>query len=374
MSASAQALDAIGFALASCQYPAGLLDRELAERALHRLGDLCARDRSIRHLILAGDQIYADATAGLFDPASPQTARREAYHAMRSSQGFQDIQSMLREVLSLPDDHEIVDNWEPLPDGHPQAPAHRALMEAAMRDFIRACRRDAQPGAPIWFDWTCPDSGLRAFLIDTRTTREARRAETITQAQLLDKPQWQALDAWMRAAPTDAPSLLVSPAMPLPRTLRVAEDADAALHSDGWDGYPASLHRLLALFAELPDRRFVFLSGDEHLGCLARITLQRADASLPAASVHSLHCPALFAPYPFANARPAQFRTHETFEFEVDAGAGLRSYRCRVETEYPPPGDGFVLLRAQRAHGNWRLAAEFHRAQAGAEPWRVALG
>ena len=57
------------FALASCQYPAAALDRQLASRSLEKLKKWYeASDEQNFMLILAGDLIYADATAGLFDP------------------------------------------------------------------------------------------------------------------------------------------------------------------------------------------------------------------------------------------------------------------------------------------------------------------
>ncbi|RYY53330.1 MAG: hypothetical protein EOO24_64410, partial [Comamonadaceae bacterium] len=65
------------FALGSCQYPAGLLDADVAEASYRQL--LAVLDQGTeatcpQFLVLAGDQVYVDATAGLFDPA-PADAR-----------------------------------------------------------------------------------------------------------------------------------------------------------------------------------------------------------------------------------------------------------------------------------------------------------
>ena len=65
-------------------------------------------------VLLMGDQVYVDPTAGLADPKAPDERYLQPYQNLyRSSE----VREVLRKVPSymMLDDHEIADNWEPLP-------------------------------------------------------------------------------------------------------------------------------------------------------------------------------------------------------------------------------------------------------------------
>ena len=150
----------------------------------------------------------------------------------------------------------------------------------------------------------------------------------------------------------------------------------AALHSDAWDGYPASLHGLLAHLCDHALDHTVFLSGDEHVGCVAHVHIERLGDDgrvLAPATCHSVHTPALYAPYPFANSLAEHFADDEMFEFSLPEGDALRRYRCTVRTWRPAVGDGFVLLRvARRAQGGWVVRAGFDHA-GGQETYEIVM-
>ncbi|MDH3469574.1 MAG: hypothetical protein OES26_27425, partial [Gammaproteobacteria bacterium] len=115
------------FVLSSCQYPAGFLDGSLAYQGyadtLRRIdptaivsGGLGNDGAGIvpRFAILTGDQIYADASAGLFDPSVKRGRFELPYHMWLR---FPRVRGVLRQFPSFMvlDDHEIIDNWEPVP-------------------------------------------------------------------------------------------------------------------------------------------------------------------------------------------------------------------------------------------------------------------
>ena len=106
----------------------------------------------------------------------------------------------------------------------------------------------------------------------------------------------------------------------------------------------------------------VFLSGDEHLSCVAQVSVARKEGG-PKIALRSIHSSALYAPYPFANAVPEDFARLEEFEFRHPMDATL-SYLCTVNTEYPQIGDGFALVSVETpASGAWRVEVLFDRAR-----------
>ncbi|MFP5304300.1 MAG: alpha/beta fold hydrolase, partial [Gammaproteobacteria bacterium] len=304
-------------ALGSCQYPAGLFNEEPAHEAWRRLNARFDRDEGPHYLVLTGDQIYADATAGLFDPTQRDDRYRKPYEAwLRNAQ----VRAALRRagVLTMLDDHEIDDNWEPLP-GRPGDAAFDAN-ERLRRDgvaYFRRFQRPADRGGPLWLQHEA--AGVHLFVLDTRTQR-APRCASAPAAAMIDEAQWHALEAWLcDGSRRDAPKLIVSPAALLPRhrdAVRAhlahgAQDSGdhACLHSDGCDGDPDTLYRLLALIADRAIPHVVFVSGDEHLGLhvRARVRGPRTPRGDKGVVVHSIHAPGLNTPYAFANARGADF-------------------------------------------------------------------
>ncbi len=157
--------------------------------------------------------------------------------------------------------------------------------------------------------------------------------------------------------------------MVLPRTLAVRSGGTAAaLRSDAWDGYPLSLHRLLAQVYERGANDVVFLSGDTHRGNVTTIELTR-EGSDKKVIAHSIHCPALYAPYPFANAVPEDFARVDSFEFTwVDARCGAMTYRCSVRSWLPCTG-GRVC--ADRRNGKERGVASRCRVRPRSPRWRA---
>lgn len=378
------------FALASCQYPPGLLDRDLANRTLDRLADLPKEDGP-RFLIQVGDQIYADATAGLFDPGQLDQALGQAYEASTHGLGigrvrdrFVEMAGCMSGIYTMLDDHEISDNWEP----EPSSPPNETQRNAACEAYVIKCRSDPKrPGylstyisdAPLWYTEVDAWTGHRFFVADTRTARTPRNSIELNSACILGPEQCSQLRAWLASGSREQVSFVASPAIFLPRRLASATHPDAALHSDAWDGYPASLQKLLACVCDEARGPVVFLSGDEHLSCVATIEICRRDQPESMVVAHSIHSSALYAPYPFANGLQENFARTETFEFnQVDAAGVIVRYTCHVETWFPEPADSVavIALRA-RGEGGYRLEVDFHagEAPASAEPqhWSTDL-
>ncbi len=386
------------FALASCQYPATLIDRGInapwwgsggdetlgpAERSMAALGDLTLGDTSIEFTVLAGDQVYVDATAGLFDPANLLDKFKFAYDAMCLNKGFQRVVGTPNQiVLPVLDDHEIADNWEPAAPAKAdeiESEAYRGIKNYLSNEQWRwpSARNDP---SKLWEQRLVKDWNF--FFADTRTAREGRWVGNWRTASILGARQDEALLRWIGDPlsvagvddvdpPADAPAadgrprFVVSPSILLPRLLSLRGHPTMALHADSWCGYPASLRRVLARLYVTRARGVVFLSGDEHLSCAAVIEITRNDSD-DVLRTHSVHSSALYAPYPFANSRQEDFPIDDSFEFDdpfhpADQAGPPLAYRCTVATTFPERGDGFAILRPSPADAGWQVRVEFHR-------------
>ncbi len=375
----AGASDELCFALGSCQYATGLLEEEVATASYRRLGSLLDRDDGTprpRALLLVGDQVYVDGTAGLFDPTAGFDRFVRPYEILHRLDAVRDVTRRLPTFMLL-DDHEIVDNWEPRSDDVRPDP----LMVEGRRSYMAFERAAGPPPRapvgdstdPMWFEFDL--DGFSFFMADTRTERTARRVGDFAaarimsddHARIMSRAQFERLRLWLREQPAERPKLVASPSILLPRHRRAVQRgvAASALHSDGWDGYPGSFHRLLGWIAAEKIPNVIFLSGDEHLSCIARATLAPRDGGA-ATLIHSVHSSPLFGPFPFANSVRQDLIARETFDFEANVpGHGVRGFRCEVETTFAAPGNGFALLRVFRdrgtAAGSWRLWCRFDR-------------
>jgi phosphodiesterase/alkaline phosphatase D-like protein len=349
------------FAFASCQYPAGLLDAVVARKSMELLEQRLegAEGQRPKFLLQLGDQVYVDATAGLFDPTSVDDRYGRTYERRYAPEA---VQSVLRRLPShsMLDDHEIVDNWEPsTTDTRPDA-----QLNMGRRSYWRYQRFDHFDNAAREFEhdlsFEFHDSKTPFFVLDTRTRRSTRTAATVHEATLVDDASFGRLIEWLdkhhESVPNE-PKFIACPALPLPRHLRSIGDAAAALRSDGWDGYPRSLHRLLGHIAINDIENVVFLSGDEHLSLVARATL-KAEGKNKAVTVHSIHSSAMYAPFPFANGDPADFKSRDRFIFTAD---GLTCTCEVIETEFAPHADGFAVV--SMAEGATEFVCEFVSAQ-----------
>lgn len=355
----------IRFALASCQYPSDFLDhmpdgehatRGPADASLLALADLLGESGAPTLLLLAGDQVYIDATAGLFDPKVTDDRFRMTYERRGQSRGVMAVTQRLDLVVeTMLDDHEIRDNWANDPD--PKMRSKDTDIKSGKQAYLRYQRgKTGRLPARLWRNFT--HDGIPFFLSDTRTEREGRTALNCHQARIMGPEQFDKLCEWLtKPEYAELPKFVLTPSAILPRRRDVAEDPSCALHSDAWDGYPRSMHALLKFVCDKEVGRLVFLSGDEHLSSLvtARITNCITDKHC---ILHSVHSSGLYAPYPFANGVPDNFQANETFLFpSLTSGP----YRCEVQTSFAP-GDGFALVAADRSRSGWRLDVDFHHA------------
>jgi pimeloyl-ACP methyl ester carboxylesterase len=381
------------FAFGSCQYPAGILDAVVAERSMERLADMLgdekrpAETNRPHFLVLFGDQVYVDATAGLFDPTSIDDRYGRTYERAYDRKA---VQSVLRQLPSynMLDDHEIADNWEP--STNERRPDVQLI--TARRSYWRYQRFDHFDNAAREFEhdlsFNFEQAGALFFVLDTRPRRSARTAATIGEAKIVDETTYEKLTNWLtQHANKQGPKFIACPSLPLPRHLRTmavnadpdpnaspavdpADDpgtAPVALRSDGWDGYPRSLYRLLGHIARHKIQNVVFLSGDEHLSLVAKATLQAPDET--SVVVHSIHSSAMYAPFPFANGDRADFPEHDWFKFR--AGNPEETYTCKVDVKFARRGDGFAVLSTADPK---ELLCQFVNAGDGkSEPHRIAL-
>ncbi len=375
--------EGLGFVLAACQYPPQMLDVSPgAERDPARAGPgqaalarllaftrASAAGRQTSLLLLAGDQIYADATGGLADGRNSVDRYARPYQQFKAGLP-RHLPPSLARIVHAPDDHEIVDNWEPVadpgaPGGQRRGPLADAALAAAWAARWEAGEREGVL-EHFWhrFDWR----GAAFFVADARTEREPRHVARLDQAQMLSARQRQAFEAWLQAR-AGRPRFVLSGSLPLPRRRATRAHAASALRSDAWDGYPASLHWLLGTLWTQQAQDVVLLSGDEHRSGYVRAEIAPVDGSGHAVRLVSIHSSALYAPWQFAVTRAEDFAAPECFEFQAPGGQVLR---CTVSAWHDAPGDGFAHLRLDPEGTRLRLwfdraGRALHQALAGAD-------
>jgi len=350
------AQDSLCFALASCQYVPGLVDRLPAQASYRRLAqqlEVLAPPHKPQLLVLAGDQVYVDQTAGLFVPAGGDDVG-QAYALTFRLEALRQVMASLP-TYPLLDDHEVMDDWEPSPD-HYGTPAVRAALDAYFAQQHKLVKSIGPDSDQRPFDYRISPAGFPFYMLDTRSTRQPRALRTDTPATPLDRASIRAdagmddLKKWLEAAPAELPKFIVSPValFPMPRAAAFGNGAER-LGLDDWSGYPASQRALLELLRDTTARHVIVLSGDRHMSSVSSLWMQAADGPVEVISVVSS---GLYAPWTFVNARPDAF----WLDGEVELGAAPGAFTATMVTAAVGAAHGFAVLRVERgAGGHFRI-------------------
>jgi cholesterol oxidase len=313
----------VSFSLASCQYPPGVMDKTVSETSMQIMAELI-KTGGVDLAIFAGDQIYADATAGLMDPSRKDERLDLPYEVALRTRPLQNIMRHVP-VHMLPDDHEIVDNWQPnkirssLPlNNFEFKKQNKTLLEGIVAYWkyqrMEPVNKDAKSkdilDKKISYSF---DHGCATFyMLDTRTKREFRKTGDPQSGKLFSDAEFKDLSKWLLDN-KEKIKFITTPSILLPRRLATLNSgADYAAREDAWNGYPATMEKVLSFIYEHQIKNIVFLSGDEHVCCVAKSSISsNKDKSSPTGkkpiTIYSVHASGLYAPYPFANGKPADF-------------------------------------------------------------------
>ena len=346
------------FIAASCRHP-GLTELE-AQRSDASLAALALRQRRqpAALMLMLGDQIYADARAGLLDSSSSLERLLPRYREAFGSPAFAAL-ARGTPLHMLMDDHELVDNWSR--DLLLCGPAERELSTnalAAYQVFQRAHGPDAL--AADGHDACFNLGGAGFYSLNTRIQRQ--RAP---ERRLLTASQWQALEDWLLAeqARGRQPKFILSGSVLAPG-LREYAGQPSPRASDNWQLSSAERARLLRFIRDRGIHNVVFISGDYHCCAAASIRFPGSDVQ-----AYALVAPPLHAPLRFANVAPSSVLTDEV----IDLGSGTAQIEAQawegdgwLECQLQPEGDGHRLRalfrclpldsqQVQEHHCDWLL-------------------
>jgi cholesterol oxidase len=367
----------IWFALACCRFSATLVDRERADASFEVLRKIIDQDkqpddrerenpaRQLSHLLLIGDQIYSDATAGLFDPKNRRGRFDDSYREVWTAPNARSVLRRLPTYMMM-DDHEVSDDWHPEDRTPKTMPRARAWGLVAFEDYQlshsprrqpkrTSNRRNREPTGS--YHYCFESGGFQFFVCDTRSTRKGR-------TRIISDEQMSALEAWLanpEHARDDRPMFVVSPSVVLPKSRTEG--------ADDWSGFPGSLEVMLGHVAK-HKRKVVFLCGDSHLAMTTRIRLP----NMPEGTWQCL-CVAglpLYAPMPFANARAEDAEDRD--KIQLGNGSGWYERDRGTDPQTDPDsvvaGDGITVVGATRDGANWRITVDLHMRNAD-DPERI---
>ncbi|OGB32449.1 MAG: hypothetical protein A3F78_12990 [Burkholderiales bacterium RIFCSPLOWO2_12_FULL_61_40] len=336
------------FFAATCRHP-GITELE-AQRSDHTLETLAQRQREkpASFMWMLGDQIYADARAGLVDSASSIERLLPRYRDALGSDGFAALARRLPLYMVM-DDHEIGDNWsnDELALGESQK-----VLYANARSAFGAFQRAHGPAAigPQGQDASFSMGGAAFLSLNTRIHRY-RASGPLGPRSILHPQQWALLETWLEAEQRKGkhPKFIVSGSVFAPGLLR-ANDSPSPRDIDNWQLAANERKRLLSFIAERRIDNVVFLSGDYH--CSARATIRFSHCDVRA---YALVTPPLHAPLRFANVVAAEVMANETLalnggtaEITAQAWNGDGWLECELHCAADGAYALHTLFRAQR--------------------------
>ena len=331
------------FLAACCRYPGMAFEADRSDAALGRINELLQQDEAHRDfMLLVGDQIYADATAGLFDVASPVEKFRVRYEQAFATPEFRKLAAQLP-LYMAPDDHEINDNWslDELNEGnaaqrlfYTAAASYSAYQWAHSPRSVGATSAISVPG----FNYSFDAGGYDFLVLDTRTQRLRHKAP---HPELMVEAQLKLLEHWLTDRKGQkAPKFIVTGSVLAPGVWQ-SDLPYSDLTADNWQLAQEQRRRVLGLIEKNKIPNVVFISGDYH--CCASATLDFRNG----VKAYALVSPPLYAPFPFANV-PRQAVMYTEC---ISLGGGNVSIDANIRD-----GIGFMDIRIDaQGGGAWRL-------------------
>jgi choline dehydrogenase-like flavoprotein len=348
--------ESLTLALASCRYPGWAFDRDRADAVF---GELKTRlkPEDPAALLLVGDQIYADATAGAFDPKDRKERFYDAYREAWTARNAREVLSRVP-VYMMMDDHEAGNDWHPEDRLGKEDSAMRSEGLEAFKNYqwVHSPGNNGQPnsvqGRQV-FDYSFKIRGFPVFVCDTRSGRSSRDG-------ILDGRQFDALTAWLWRAQRDReigalPKFVVSPSVVVP-FLKDAGKSGHPARSDGWDGFPDQLERLFAFILHERIENVVFLCGDSHLSMRSEIWFLDSNRTPESLKAWCIMASPMYAPYPFANSTPDEYFLNNIGRELKLSELGYMGYRVTDRAS----NNSFTSVTAEKdINGLWQLTSKF---------------
>jgi hypothetical protein len=361
------------FAAACCRHPGIVFDRGLSDRTLGALACLVEADRSPAFMVMLGDQIYADATAGVLDVGDRVEKYTSSYDWAFGSENFRRLGRCLPAYM-LADDHEIRDGWpnDPLSqadsDGvHWDRSARWAWSSYVAHQHLHAPARPrwARPPIPcvrpsLWYAFE--DRGFKFFAFDTRFERQHCGDRIVGHEQILAFTDWlnHLREVEQVSKEKDIPKFILSGSVFVPGLREFVDRSERSRHSDNWQAFADDQALISRLIAGSGLENFVFLSGDYHCAAVGSVQVHRRAAS--DLRGYAIVAPPLYAPFPFANCRNDDLAVQECIR---DRWTGKDIATCKSEAVN---AQGFALISVYRATGasgpdEWRIEVDLYEGE-----------
>ncbi|MDY0056863.1 MAG: alkaline phosphatase D family protein [Methyloversatilis sp.] len=349
--ASNETLSAFRFLVGSCRYPSQFLDGGLADEVYDGMLSQVLGDDGVDMVFMLGDQIYADATAGLIDSDDLRDRYTERYRTAFGSPHFARLCASVPVHFAV-DDHEIDDQWSGEPARREQTAQAMHIAAAYQWRFPQIGMFDYNGLAyalPHPDEVACP-----VFVMDARFEREYRHRGNLGAARMIHPRQMALLERWLiQAQAFDGPKFIVSSVVLAPFE-RHALDRSGCIDlrdgtswtEDGWGGYPATLAWLIQRIVELDVRKVVFVGGDQHLSSVSELDLHFGERSVRAWQVVAS---GLYAPLPLASLQREEMAT--AADVIVQAGVSIRYSTRLLKHDFRH----FVRVDARHEQAHWTL-------------------
>ena len=314
-------------------------------------------------MLMLGDQIYADARAGVMDTQSPIEKLLPRYRgAFAGSGGFRKLAQHMPMYMVM-DDHEINDGWS---QEQALAGTTSQLLAANAGEAFKIFQYAHGPGAPAavavgantlatpieGFNYSYQQRGIGFLVLDTRTQRTR-----VPERRLLHPSQWLWLEQWLLAehAKGKQPKFVVSGSVLAPG-LREYSGPVSPRDADTWQLSGHERKRMLSFIADNHIENVVFLSSDYHCSAAATIRFTNSDVK-----ARAIVAPPLHAPMRFANVQAADVCDHEVIA--LNKGEALIDSQAF-------DGEGWLdCCIRQTAHGGFCLDLTFNLRQLDEQNW-----
>ncbi|MGC1439909.1 MAG: alkaline phosphatase D family protein, partial [Burkholderiaceae bacterium] len=292
--------------------------------------------------LMLGDQIYADATAGMVDPATPVERYTERYESAFGVGKSPQIARLLRTmpVLMTPDDHEYY-------NGYPHEPSsadgdHDAAIAQAISDlhlFQSITNPNGRQGNYVF------DCGLvRYCVIDTRSNRSDNKTN---QQIRITAPDTM---TWLQTQLTTAGERFIcicTGSVVLPGLRDDGSPSNPIAIREGFEVARDEQRELLDLCITHASGRFALISGDYHIGSVVNLAVDNIAVGC------AIVAPPFYAPFRYINAQPYELLEHDTIMLDdnrkltVSPAVGADGEPAQCE------GSGFGLVQVDQTANGW---------------------